>query len=187
VVGNVPPVRSTRAPSSTTAEKSSTSVWENMETTASKWQSGKGRAAASACTRSTSPAIRSRARRSWSEEKSTPVTCQPSATSVLRCTPVPQHRSRQRPDPTPSSWSMTSPVAAVYRPMCSSYQEAKPSYAQTPFESRSSASGDIPEHWRMTGSPPPDVFWIVSPASKSGRSPAPPMGLGRPRRSSRSR
>jgi hypothetical protein len=50
-----------------------------------------------------------------------PVTFQSRASSLGRCKPVPQQRSRHRPEPTPSKRSMTSLAARVNSARCSSY------------------------------------------------------------------
>ncbi len=70
---------------------------------------------------------RCRARRSWSAERSMPVTAQPASVRRRRLMPVPQANSKQRPDPGPSSSSSSRPAASAKGPMWASYQSAKPS------------------------------------------------------------
>ena len=64
--------------------------------------------AASACISSAEVSGPSRANRSWSSERSTPVGVQPSSWSSGRWKPVPQPRSRLEPDPGPTSRRTTS-------------------------------------------------------------------------------
>jgi hypothetical protein len=105
--------RRTRAASVKAPSGSSRSVWVNNETTLSKDWWGNGNAAASAWTsRAPSAPTRSHATRSWSRERSTPTTLQPSSASAGTAMPVPQPRSRHLPGPTsssraasPSQWS----------------------------------------------------------------------------------
>ena len=95
--------------------------------------SAKGSAAASAWTSASArPPARSSATRSWSPDRSAPVTVHPASTSSTRSRPPPQPTSRHRPGPRPSRRSTAAMASAVKLATAGrsdhvSYQSARPS------------------------------------------------------------